>query len=318
MQFNLQNYITYLEAEHNTSPYTVRNYLSDLRGFFQFLQENNVRSLDAVDHVVIRRYLTHLQEQGIVKASVSRKLSAIRSLYRYLMREGLVSSNPLTTVSSPKLRRKLPAFLSPEEMKQLLEAPDTTTPQGQRDRAILELLYSAGLRVSELVQLKVQQVDLDAREIRVWGKGAKERLTLMGKFAADALDLYLNDGRTKLLHHRKTDALFINRYGGTISQRTVQSLVDKHAKRVGIKMRVHPHMLRHTFATHLLDGGADLRVVQELLGHTNLSSTQIYTHVTQSQMRKVYLAAHPRGQDKTQGGDDEDHSHPRTKPEHAG
>ena len=262
MRINLKSYIAHLEVEHNVSSYTVRNYLSDLRGFFQFLQENNIGSLTAVDHTVIRRYLTCLQEQGIVKASVSRKLSALRSLYRYLTREGLISLNPMASVSSPKLRKKLPNFLSIGEMNQLLEAPDTSTPQGQRDRAILELLYSTGLRVSELTHLKVQQINLGARETRVWGKGSKERVALMGKHAADALSLYLNDGRIKLLHGRKTDALFINRYGRMISQRTVQSIVDKHARQVGIKMRVHPHMLRHTFATHLL---TDIRLAFALV-----------------------------------------------------
>ena len=294
----LQGYITYLKAAQNVSPYTLRNYLSDLRNFFQFMEENDIPNLDAVDHTIIRQYLTQLQQQEIVKASVSRKLSAIRSLYRYLMREGLILSNPMASVSSPKLSKRLPSFLSPEEMERILETPDTSTPQGQRDKAILELLYSSGLRVSELVNLKTQQLNLTTREIRIWGKGSKERLGLIGQHAANALSLYLNNGRTKLLCNKRTNTIFINRYGGAISQRTVQSMVDKYGKKAGIKARVHPHMLRHTFATHLLDGGADLRVVQELLGHASLSSTQIYTHVSQSKMRKTYLAAHPQVKDK--------------------
>ncbi len=294
MQVDLQQYITYLEAENNVSPYTIRNYLNDLRGFFSFLQESKINGLELIDQNIMRRYLTSLQERGIAKSSMARKLSAIRSLYRYLVRERLVTTNPLVSTSSPKLTRQLPEFLSVEEMISLIDAPDVTTPQGQRDKAILELLYDAGLRVSELVHLKTQQLNLGSLEVRVWGKGSKERVALIGKYAVTALNTYLSDGRIKLQGNKSTDALFLNRYGGFISQRSVQAMVDKYAQQVGIRMRVHPHMLRHTFATHLLDGGADLRVVQELLGHASLSSTQIYTHVSQNQMRKIYLAAHPR------------------------
>jgi integrase/recombinase XerC len=187
----------------------------------------------------------------------------------------------------------LPTFLTIEEMVRLLEAPDLSTPEGQRDRALLELLYASGLRLSELVQLDLGQVNLDTREIRVWGKGAKERVVLMGKPAAEALTTYLSQGRPGLLGKKKSPALFLNRYGGRLTERRVQQVLDKYASKAGIVKKVHPHMLRHTFATHLLDGGADLRVVQELLGHARLSSTEIYTHVTHSQARKVYLSAHP-------------------------
>lgn len=301
MIVDLQRYVTYLEAENNVSPYTVRNYLNDLRGFFTFLQNNSVNGLDLIDHNVLRKYLTELQINGIAKASVARKLSAIRSLFRYLTREGLVATNPLVNTSSPKLTRQLPDFLSIEEAERLINAPDTTKPRGQRDRAILELLYDAGLRVSELVHLKVQQLNLGGLEIRVWGKGSKERVALIGRKAVSALNIYLNDGRIKLQGRKGTDVLFLNCYGGALSQRSVQIMVDKYARQAGIRTRVHPHMLRHSFATHLLDCGADLRVVQELLGHASLSSTQIYTHVTQNQMRKIYLAAHPRVKENKQG-----------------
>ncbi|GAG92459.1 unnamed protein product [marine sediment metagenome] len=232
-------------------------------------------------------------EQGFVKASIARKLSAIRSFYRYLLREGMVSTSPVATTSSPKLDRRLPSFLTIEEIERLLEAPDLSSPVGQRDRALLELLYASGLRVSELVSLNLGQVNLDTREIRVWGKGSKERMVLMGEPAVRALTIYLSQGRPELLGKKGGSALFLNRYGGRIPERRVQRILEKYANIAGIGRRVHPHMLRHTFATHLLDGGADLRVVQELLGHASLSSTQIYTHVTQSQARKVYLSAHP-------------------------
>jgi integrase/recombinase XerC len=241
-------------------------------------------------------------EQGRVKASTARKLSAIRSFYKYLLRERMVAANPIATTASPKLDRRLPSFLTQEEIEQLLEAPDLSKPQGQRDRALIELLYASGLRVSELVNLNLEQVDLHTREIRVRGKGSKERMVLMGKPAATALNAYLNQGRPSLLGEKRSNAIFLNRYGQRIMERRVQKIIQEYAERAGIDKRVHPHMLRHTFATHLLDGSADLRVVQELLGHANLSSTQIYTHITKSQARKVYLSAHPMAQNK----DDDD------------
>ena len=210
----------------------------------------------------------------------------------------MVSTSPVATTSSPKLDRRLPSFLAIEEIERLLEAPDLSSPMGQRDRALLELLYAAGLRVSELVSLNLGQVNLDTREIRVWGKGSKERMVLMGEPAARALTIYLGQGRPELLGEKKNSALLLNRYGERLTERRVQRILEKYAKIAGIGRRVHPHMLRHTFATHLLDGGADLRVVQELLGHASLSSTQIYTHVTQSQARKVYLSAHPMAHEK--------------------
>lgn len=290
----VHNYIRYLEVERHASPYTVRNYTHDLRHFLQFLNMENVATLEEVDRYLLRRYIATLQEQGFEKSSVSRKLSALRSFYGYLMQQNFISSNPLLTVSSPKLEKRLPSFLSSDEVAQLLETPDTITPQGQRDRAMLEFLYASGLRVSEIVGLDLVSVNIEAREIRVWGKGTKERMVLIGKPAASALDIYLREGRRQLLGNSRTEALFINRYGKRLSGRSLQKAISRYALAAGLDKRVFPHMVRHSFATHLLDGGADLRVVQELLGHANLSTTQIYTHVTQSQARKVYLAAHPR------------------------
>jgi integrase/recombinase XerC len=306
MQEVFNRYIAHLQAERNASPYTVRNYTSDLvgnykrgseKGFFQFLRLRKVDSLEKVDRLVLRDYMAYLMEQGIAKPSIARKLSAIRSFYRYLLQEGMVSANPIANTTSPKLDRRLPSFLTAEEMVRLLTAPDLSTPLGQRDRALLELLYASGLRISELVGLDLWQVNLDTREIRIWGKGSKERIGLIGKPAAEALITYLNDGRLKLMGGKKTSALLLNRYGGRLTARSIQLMLEQYAKLVGINKKVHPHMLRHTFATHLLDGGADLRVVQELLGHAQLSSTQIYTHVTKSQARKVYLSAHPMAQE---------------------
>ena len=298
MQEVFNRYINYLEAERNVSPYTVRNYTADLMDFFDFLRERSIGSLKDVDRLTLRDYLAHLMKEGLVKASIARKLSAIRSFYRYLLQVGLVSTSPVATTSSPKLDKRLPSFLTLAEVRRLLETPDLSTPQGQRDRALLELLYASGLRVSELVQLNLEQINLDTREIRVWGKGSKERVVLMGKPAAEVLAAYISEGRLKLLGGKRSSTLFVNRYGGRLPERRIQRILGKYAGLAGIDKGVHPHMLRHTFATHMLDGGADLRVVQELLGHAALSSTQIYTHVTKSQAKKVYLSAHPMAQEK--------------------
>jgi tyrosine recombinase XerC len=290
----LKKYVRHLELERNISPLTVRNYASDVQGFLDFLDKQGVDSLDRVTRSTMRSYLGWLRERGIARTSISRKLSALRSFYRFLVRENLVAAEPLATLSAPKLEKRLPTFLTAEEMQRLLEAPDASTPQGLRDRAILELLYAAGLRVSEIVTLDLKDIDLAARQIRVWGKGAKERMALMGIPAAEALEFYLSHGRIKLEGKKDTGAVFLNRFGERIVERRIQHIVKKYARQAGLEMRMFPHIMRHTFATHLLDGGADLRVVQDLLGHARLSSTQIYTHVTQSQIRRNYLAAHPR------------------------
>jgi integrase/recombinase XerC len=301
MQEVFNKYINYLEAERNASRYTVRNYTHDLLDFFSYLKDSEVTSLSEVDKQILRGYLSRLVQDGFAKVSISRKLSAIRSFYRYLLREKLVATSPVAQTSSPKLDKRLPDFLTPVETVRLLEASDLATPQGLRDRALMELLYASGLRVSELVSLDLGQINLNTGEIRVWGKGAKERVVLMGKPAALALNAYLSQGRPQLLGKKKNNALLINRDGGRLTGRSIQRTLTKYARLAGIKKRVHPHMLRHTFATHLLDGGADLRVVQELLGHANLVSTQIYTHVTKSQAKKVYLSAHPLARETENG-----------------
>ncbi len=302
MQEVFNRYIDYLEAERNASPYTVRNYTNDLlgnykrgpgKGFFQFLRLKEIDSLGEVGKHTLRDYISWLMEQSVAKASIARKLSAIRSFYRYLAREEILPNNPLREASAPKLDRRLPSFLTVEETVRLLLVPDLATPQGRRDRAIMELIYASGLRVSELVKLNLEQLNPDTGQIRVWGKGSKERVVLIGEPAAMALSNYLRQARPELLGKRSSSALFLNRYGGRLSERIVQMILEKYAGLAGLGKRVHPHLLRHTFATHLLDGGADLRVVQELLGHASLSSTQIYTHVSQSRARKVYLSAHP-------------------------
>jgi tyrosine recombinase XerC len=296
-------YINYLEAEKNASKYTVRNYKTDLlgsknvKGFFAFMDDKGITSLDKADRHFMRDYMGYLMDRGLVKASIARRVSAIRSFYRYLVREEILQFSPVQETSSPKLDRRLPEFLTADEITKLLECPNISTPIGQRDRAFLELLYASGLRVSELAGLELNRIDMDSREIRVIGKGSKERVVLIGDPAANAITAYLNDGRSKLKGRKKTNAVFLNYQGGRLTERSVQELLEAYASKSGIGKKVHPHMLRHTFATHMLDGGADLRVVQELLGHASLSTTQIYTHVSQSHARKVYMASHPLAQE---------------------
>ncbi len=314
LQELVSRYKDYLEAERRVSPYTVRNYLTDLlgnyrrgpeKGFLQFLRLKNIESLQRVDRHVVREYMGWLMEQGVVKPSIARKLSAGRSFYNFLRREGIVEVNPFEEVSSPKLDRRLPSFLSVEETVRLLQAPDLSTPQGLRDRALLELLYAAGLRVAELEGMDLANVDLGTGEIVVRGKGSRERMVLIGEPAVRALNTYIESARPRLLPPGKAgkqSAVFITDEGNRLTARHIQKLLEKYAIRAGTGKKVHPHLLRHTFATHMLDGGADLRVVQELLGHARLATTQVYTHVSQRQARKVYLAAHPMANSR----DDED------------
>jgi tyrosine recombinase XerC len=289
----LARYVTHLVAERNASEYTIRNYRAEIRQFFRFLKDEQITSWAQINSDVLRRYLTMLLDEGYAKASIARRISELRSFCRYLQRNGFLEANPLEAISSVKVPKRLPKYLALEEVEALLSAPDETKPHGQRDRTIIELLYAGGLRVSELVSLDLDNLDLAQGQILVLGKGSKERIALLGKPAVESLRLYLREGRPRLMGKTSTSALFLNRNGGRLSARSVQLMLNRYARMVGITRPVTPHILRHTFATHLLDGGADLRTVQELLGHSQLSTTQIYTHVSQEQSRQVYLRTHP-------------------------
>ena len=312
-----KRYLDYLQAERNASFYTLRNYRDDLsgtykhgegNGFFQFLKLRKVVDFKDVDKQMIRDYLGWLSERGIDKSSMSRKLSAIRSFYRFLLNEGILEHSPIPingtgrkgerSTLSPKQEKRLPVFLTEAEMARLINTPDLQKPEGMRDKAILELLYASGLRISEVWQTNLDSLNLDSHEVRVIGKGDKERVVLIGIPAITALTNYINQARPQLLNKRNNNALFVNYQGRRLSMRGMQKMLKHYAAANGLEKNVHPHVLRHTFATHMLDGGADLRVVQELLGHADLSSTQIYTHVTKQQARKVYLTAHPMAQEK--------------------
>ena len=281
----LDTYLIAQKARKNLSDYTLRNYANDLRQFFDYLDEGS-RGLRTVDRLLVREYLSSLVGSGLANASVSRKVSTLRVFYRYLRNEDVLDVDPMLGVRGPKKEQRLPRFLTQGEVETLISAADKDTPQGLRDRAILELLYAAGLRVSEVVGVEVANVDLDDQTARVLGKGARERLVMMGRPAVRAVERYLEEGRPKLAKGPAT-ALFLNRDGERLSQRAVQIMVRRCALAAGLDRSVHPHLLRHTFATHLLEGGAELRVVQTLLGHANVNTTQIYTHVTDSAKRKA-------------------------------
>lgn len=281
----LSRYLEDLAARRNLSSYTLRNYARDLRDFFAYLERETTDVL-AVDRHTVRGYLAALLEEGVAPGSIRRKVSTVRGFYRHLRATGNIDTDPLLGVRGPKRERRLPGFLSQKDVTSLVTSADAVTPQGLRDRAILELLYASGLRVSEVAALNMLDVDLDERSLRVHGKGGRERAVLMGRPAARALENYLREGRPRLARGAQ-EAVFLNREGGRLSHRAVQSTVHKYSLAAGLDRRVHPHLLRHTFATHMLDGGAELRVVQELLGHASANTTQIYLHVTEERQRQV-------------------------------
>jgi len=289
---HLEAFLTALSAGRGYSPHTIAAYRQDLEQFAAFLRQEGW-TWSQVDRVCARRYLAHLAERALAPASIARKLAALRAFYAYLVRIDILPTHPLRRVGTPKLPYRLPHYLSVDETVALLGAPDAGTPQGQRDRAILELLYSTGLRVSELVSLDVGDVDWGQREARVWGKGDKERIVIIGRPALRVLRTYLQEARPHLAGERTTPALFLNRRGGRLSDRSVRTLVSEYARVAGIEQEVTPHTLRHTFATHLLEGGADLRIVQELLGHSRLTTTQRYTHVSRRHLREEYGKVFP-------------------------
>ena len=284
----IQRYIDGLSAEHRRSALTLRNYLSDLRAFDEYLRATGRCDLKSVDRVTFRGYLASLSDRGVARGSVARIVSTIHTFYRHLLVLGSLSRDPLVGVRPPKRERRLPRVLAEEEAAALVSSPIPYDAFGLRDRAILELLYASGVRVAEIVSLNFEAIDLDEARTVVRGKGKKERVVLFGNPAAEAIARYLDSGRPALTGKRGEPALFLNRDGGRLSARAIQTIVRQAGIASGIDAVTHPHMLRHSFATHLLDGGADLRVVQELLGHASASTTQIYTHVTESRQRQVY------------------------------
>ncbi len=281
----LDKFISYLEIEKNYSPHTILNYRIDLEDFLKFVGQTPI---EKVNYLFLRKFLAQLRARKYSPRTLTRKLSSLRSFFKFLHRENLVKENPAILLMSPKVGKTLPKFLTEQEVAKFIEAPSPKNTFGARDRAILETLYSTGIRVSELVGLNVNHVDMIGNVAKVSGKGKKERLVPIGDKALDAIRDYVQ-GRK-----HKSNALFLNKNGTRLSDRSVRNIVDKHILAASLTQNISPHVLRHSFATHLLNRGADLRSVQELLGHVNLSTTQIYTHVTTDRLKEVYNKAHPR------------------------
>ncbi|MDD5730736.1 MAG: tyrosine recombinase XerC [Candidatus Omnitrophica bacterium] len=286
MERFIERFVRYLEIEKNYSKHTILNYKLDLEDFRKFLGES---LLDKVDYLFLRKYLAVLKEHSLGARSVARKISALRSFFKFLVREGFLKTNPITTISSPKQEKHLPSFLTEEEVTRLIDSVFSENEERSlRDKAIVETFYSTGIRISELTGLNLTDLDFFGGVVKVLGKGRKERIVPIGETAIKAIKSYI-DKRDK-----QTDTLFLNRSGTRISTRGVRNIVKKYLRAAGIKQGVSVHTLRHSFATHLLNRGADLRCVQELLGHVNLSTTQIYTHLTTERLKSVYDKAHPR------------------------
>ena len=290
----LDNFMQYLQVEHHASQHTVHHYRRDIRQFHEFMGMHGLGKYDEVTYLHVRSYLAELQVKEYARRSIARKLSALRSFYMYLLREQVVTSNPFQQVQTPKLDKKLPKFMYPEEVRELLQAPDPLTPIGLRDRAIMETLYASGMRISELVVLNTASIDYANGVALVVGKGAKERYVPLGEYAVHALQQYVERGRKLLAVEDSGNALFLNRKGKRIHDRSVRRFTDQYVGKLSQLRKISPHVLRHTFATHMLEAGADLRTVQEFLGHAHISTTQIYTHVTRDHLQSVYNKAHPR------------------------
>jgi integrase/recombinase XerC len=291
----LDAFLDDLEHRRGLSSHTVANYHSDLLQFASFLEhELDIKDLSVVDVLSIRAFLAKLHRDGAARASIARKLAAIRTFFRYLAREGIVGKNPARLVSTPRLDKKIPPRIEQAEVERLLECPDLTKPLGRRDRAILELLYATGLRVGELVSLDLANCDFANMLVRVLGKGRKERIVPFGEPASEAVQTYLRDRRALARRGEGTDSLFLNARGGRLTARSIRRLLDGYLRQAALGSRLSPHSLRHAFATHLLERGADLRSIQELLGHQSLSTTQKYTHLSTQKLLDVYQKSHPK------------------------
>lgn len=304
MERELSDFVTYLVAERNASPYTIANYEREIREFMGFAQGSRVQSWAAVDRNLVLGWLQSLRQRGLVVQSVSRRLYELRAFYAWLQREGLIPANPLALISGPKTPLRRPRFLSVKEAFALLDAPDTSKPIGLRDRAILELLYAGGVRIGELVRLDRASIDLQAKTALVLGKGGQERIVYFGSYCVDALRAYLDRARPELVIEGKpAQALFLNHLGTRLQAQTIEENIQRYAQQAGIQQRVTPHLLRHSFATHMLQGGADLRTIQDLLGHERLSTTEKYAHVSRKMLMEDYMTSHPRAKGAHKDGE---------------
>lgn len=299
MHAAIDGFLRYLKIERNASTYTLKSYSEDFNSLFDYLRDRapDVTTPAQLEMSVLRGYVTYLHECSYSKSTIARRLACLRSFLKYCQREGLMTSNPAKALRTPRMGRPLPHFLTIDQVIQLLEAPSPHEPEGLRDRAMLETMYSGGLRVAELVGLDLDSWDQDANVLRVFGKGKKERISPVGRHAAMALHRWLKV-RQPAPDASPADrsALFLNRFGTRLTTRSVGRMIEKYLLTTGLNQLTSPHTLRHSFATHLLDGGADLRSVQEMLGHKSLTTTQIYTHVSTQRMKETYDKAHPHAQ----------------------
>ncbi len=295
MEQHLDQFLHYLIVEKGLSRNTIEAYSLDLTRFLDYLRAKGIQELRDISKFSVRGFLLALKKKDLSTRSIGRDLSAIRSFFRFLIQEGILEINPIEDVESPKVAKKLPEILSLKEIEQILEQPDLQTPLGIRDRAMLEMLYATGMRVSELTRLPTHQVNLEGGYVLLYGKGSKERIVPLGSEAMNWITLYLSTARGTLAKAKESQFLFINRSGRGMTRQGFWKNLRGYARRAGLRKRITPHLLRHSFASHLLEGGADLRSVQMMLGHVDISTTQIYTHVTGERLKKVHKQYHPRG-----------------------
>lgn len=290
----LEQFIRYVQLEKNFSLHTVREYEFDIRHFLAFLEAEGVKDLSNVEYIHARLYVTKLYDEKKARTSISRKISSIRSFFRFLNREFQLDDAPFRSLYHPKKEERLPNFFYEEELARLFEANVGDDMKAMRNMALLELLYATGMRVSECTSLELSQIDFYYSIVRVMGKGRKERIIPFGEFAHNALIKYINEARPHLMKNKNHNSVFVNLRGGELTPRGVRHILSEMIESASLHTKIYPHMLRHSFATHLLNNGADMRTVQELLGHSHLSSTQVYTHVTKEHLRNTYMNTHPR------------------------
>lgn len=288
------DFINYLSTERGLALNTLESYGRDLRQYADFLERGKFATLESASRATIISYLLYLEKQGKATATIARRLAALKSFYQFLLREKVLDKDPTANLESPKLEKRLPKVLTVKEIEQLLKQPNPMNATGLRDRAMLELLYATGIRVSELVSLNLGDVNVDMGYVRCYGKGAKERIVPLGSMAQRSVADYLASGRGQLVRDVREQALFVNHHGRRLTRQGFWKIVKKYAADAKIDKDITPHTLRHSFATHLLENGADLRSVQEMLGHADISTTQIYTHITKGRLKEVYAKAHPR------------------------
>lgn len=288
-----EKFLEKLKYEYNYSDLTINGYDYEITKFLDYLNNNHL-DYKKINIDMIRNYLKYLDSLKYKKNSISKNLSSLRSYYKFLTEEKVVLNNPFKNISNPKKDKKLPDFLNYEEINKLFDSADTKTPLGLRNRCILELLYDTGIRVSELVNLKINDIEFDKKTINILGKGKKERIVYYGDYLQEVLEKYINDSRKYLLNNKLSEYLILNNNGSKITTRGVEYIIDKMVNEAAIKHKISPHVLRHTFATHMLNGGADIKSIQQLLGHESLSTTGIYTHITNDVLRQEYLKNHPR------------------------